>query len=217
MESPEKLAEAITTEIIQTKESVNCLQIIDDGAYNKAADYLKMIKLKIKQIDEQRKTFTKPLNDTIKAIKAFFDAPLAEATEIKSSLESKMLIFAKRKQKEEEEKEIARKAAEVEALKLQAQLEKSLGDERLYNEGQRHEMLASIKEHEEINVGLESAKGTYSTTSIRKSWDFVIEDESKIERFYLKPDEVKIREHIRMGERKIEGIKIFEREILVSK
>jgi hypothetical protein len=53
--SAELIAEDIAQEIIKANVQVQSLQVVDDPSYNSAADFLKMIKLKIKAIDEKRK------------------------------------------------------------------------------------------------------------------------------------------------------------------
>lgn len=61
------------------------------------------------------------------------------------------------------------------------------------------------------------AERTVGTTTIKKIWDFRIIDEAKIPKEFLMVNEPKIREKIREGVRAIEGLEIYQREIVSTR
>lgn len=58
---------------------------------------------------------------------------------------------------------------------------------------------------------------TVGTSTVKKRWTFKVVNESKIDREYLMINEVEIRADIRRGKRKMNGIEIFEEEIISTR
>ncbi|MDF1498766.1 MAG: hypothetical protein P1P85_05465 [Patescibacteria group bacterium] len=158
--------------------------------YSRAGDILKLVKNKIKQIEDKRTEYTKPLLDQKKKIDTDFknmQKPLIELTNKINSVMVKWNIEEQRRLNAEQ------KRIEEEALK------------KAKEEG------ISEVEVAVVNEGLKSSKGDIATSTMVETYDFEIVNEEKIPREFLQPDEVKIGRAIReaKGKIKIEGIKIL--------
>lgn len=94
--------------------------------YEIAADELKAIKARAKEIEDIRVSFVAPLNDTVKRINAFFKAPLDNLALAESTVKSKMLTY---RQAEEEKAEVAKKIAAEKAEKERLELERKAREE----------------------------------------------------------------------------------------
>ncbi len=155
-----------------------------------------------KRAEAQRKQFTDPLNQSLKAINAFFKnltAPLDEADTI---IRNKVLIFRRA------EEERARKEAEELQKKLEEEAKKQA-------EIEKKEVIVPPPVVAQTPPTTMTAKNGSAT--VRKVWDFEIEDEMAIPREYLVPDPVKIRQAIKEGIREIKGIRIYQKETLAIK
>jgi len=194
--------------------------VLTDDDYARSADFLKLIKNKIKAIEDTRKGLVKPFNDGVKKINTLFKKPIDDITIIKTSLEEKMLLYAKDKAAKELEKQEKLRKEEAEKLKALAEKEKEMaslfGDNKLYADAQINLQKASIAETKEIKIETR-VPGQCSTTSIRKKWVYEVVEANKVPAEFLSPDDIKIKRAIDAGLRNIDGIKIYEKEILVSR
>src|SRR5262249_35178220 len=92
---------------------------------SEATDLVKLIKVRAKEIEEERVSIVKPFNDGVKQINARFKAMLGPLEEAEADIKGKMLVFqkeeerkaeAERKRLEELQRERERKAAEERQL-----------------------------------------------------------------------------------------------------
>jgi len=168
------------------------VSITSNDEYLKAGDMLKWVKNKIDKVEEQRKNWTKPLDEAKKRIMEDVKKVIQPLENFSELVRLKMTEFyceeKKRKDKEQ---------AEIDANALKDLKEK----------GQSEVEVAVVND-------LKTQKGEMSTTTMKKVWKFEIIDETKIPREYLEVDEVKIRSAVKGGIREIEGIKIYQDEQL---
>lgn len=158
--------------------------------YAEAGDLVKIVKGRLKQIEEKRFAITRPLDEAKDEVMTMFkqlSAPL-EAF-VKSTNEAMMVWYKK------EQARIAEEQAKIEA-----------------------EAMAKAKaEHKsEVVVPVlevpKTVRTGFATVSVRDNWTFTIENESQIPREFLMADEKKIRASIKAGARKIPGVNIFNDE-----
>lgn len=161
--------------------------ISNQEEYTQAGDVMKLCKNKIKEIDEERKLYTQPLDESKKRIMAkakSITEPLEKYVE-KISKAMGEWYLAEEKRRQEEQK------------KLEEQAIKEAGDSP--------DVIVPIVE------SVKTTRGQVSTTTGIKYNDFEIVDEALIPREYLMVDESKIKEAINKGGVKsISGIKITE-------
>jgi hypothetical protein len=156
--------------------------------YKKALEYLLSLSVIKLELDSKRQFFSKPLYDQMRRISAYFDQYLKPIEEADKILRQKIVQYRALKWEEfkQQEKEIY---------------------ERIKNELGSADLPPVV-----VTPTLaknEVVSGGEVTFRIVKKW--VVEDESKLPREYLKPDEKKIAEAVKKGE-EIPGVKVYTEE-----
>ena len=180
--------------------------------YSGAGGDLKIVKSKIKELDELRKSLTKPLDESKKRIMEFFNKPLDILQKAESHIATAMLNW-QREQEKLRQAEINRLAElqrkETERLaKLAAAAEKR-GDVAKAEEFQgRAAVVQAVVP--QVAVKVEKIAGIQNRTN----WKYRIVDVNKIPREYMIPNEVLIGQMARTtkGALKIDGIEIYSEE-----
>lgn len=159
--------------------------ITDNDSYQATAEDLKQIKNQMKAIEDYRKSITDPINEQVKKIKAFFDAPINKLKEAESVIKNAILSY----QQEEEKKRIAeqnrlREEAEKKRLELAKKAEKLEAKGKI-------EKAEEVKQQAEVIIAPVLAKDVPKVSGIAtmKVWKFRITDEKAIPREYLIPNE----------------------------
>jgi len=236
----EKLA-VIQKDTTNLVEVVKSLKIKTAEDMIGATNMLTQIVARKKRVEELRQFFVKPLNDQVRAINAEFKKagePLAdmEATIKRIIVEYRKIeaekLEAQRKKEEEKrrkewekEQEKLRKQREKEAeaeKKRLAKLELSKKDEkaelkRIEDEKKAKEEEAQREDFVFDDGDFQQSKTIYSdngSVKVRKQWKFKVTDPNKVPKKYLIVDERLIRADIRAGIRNIDGVEIFEEEIM---
>ena len=150
----------------------------------KATEFLVNVKNKLDSLEEERKGYTQPINESLKKINARFKELTEPLKEAERTVKDAILSYREKK--------------EEERLKVQEKMQKQTKDPNL-------EIMPSLPD-------IVESKSGESRTS--KKWVFEVEDEKKVPREYLVVDAVKVNEAIKNGERNIAGLKIFQKETL---
>ena len=164
--------------------------------YVSSGDILKQIKNRIKSLEEQRVSYTRPLDESKKKIMSDFKEVIEPLEQLEGRIKSSMIVWASAEQKrlDEEQKKI-----EAEAIK-NATINKV------------SEIVVPV-----VNTSVKTQRGTVSTNTIVKRWVYRIVDEMKIPREYLAADTSKIWQAVRGGVRNIEGTEIYQEDTLVTR
>lgn len=186
--------------------------IVDAEGYVVASDMLKAVKVKTRELDDREKAITKPINDSLKAIRDLFRAPKALLEQAETAFKQSMLSYqraeeAKRQAAQRAAEELARKECERLAA-LAAKAEKR-GD---VEKAQQFSDRAAVIVAPVVEVSAPKVTGV----ATRKDYTFEIVDAALLPREYLVADEVKIRKVVRaLGvNTNIPGVRVIEREIL---
>jgi hypothetical protein len=162
------------------------IQNVDD--YKKALEYLLSLSVIKLELDSKRQFFSKPLYDQMRRVNAYFDKYLKPIEEADKILRQKIVQYRALKWEEfkQQEKEIY---------------------ERIKNELNSADLppvvvTPTLAKNEVVSGGEINFR-------VVKKW--TIEDETKLPREYLKPDEKKIAEAVKKGE-EIPGVKIYTEE-----
>jgi len=202
-------------QIKDTQEKSNNILITNEEQLLQATDFLGNVKKLYKNAEEERKEITKPLNDSLKAINKKYKI----ITEPLLALESKLktLITAYLKNKDEQDRKIVeeeRKLLEAKRIELEEQEKNANKEELALIETQKN----SLEQQEILNMvdnKLNNQIRTENTLiSKKKVWKFDVVDIYKIPNKYLILDEKKVAEDIRNGIIEIEGLKIYQEEII---
>ena len=199
----------------QLSETILVLKVVTAAQYENAGEKLKEVKGIQKRLESQRKLFTQPLDQAKSAIMDFFRKPEEKLKQAESTLKRAMDGYY------QEQERIAREA--------QARLDEQARKEREKLEAQAKRAAESGKT-EKADILLTKAamvdapvvvaqQTSVSGQSVRKDWDFTIEDASLIPREYLMPDESKIRKMVKAfkEDAKIPGVKAFSKNIISSR
>ena len=116
-----------------------------------------------------------------------------------------------------EQREAALRKARDAAEKLQS--EKDAAARAILEQTVKEETEAAALQTPTVVVPVTAASPTVTRTEtgsgyLRATWDYRIVDETKIPRDFMAPDEKKIRQAVKNGLRKIEGIEIYEKSTI---
>lgn len=215
-----KLAE-IKKDALSITDKVNSLKIKNPEDMKSATDLLSMIVGRKKRIEELRVRYVKPLNEQVKMINNDFKGAILPLTELEGVVKGTMLDYRKKEAEKIEKQRL--KAEEKERKKFEAQREK----ERIALEKEKEDM--SKKEIKQAEAEIEkeefefddddfkqqkSVHSDNGSVKIRKQWTFKVVEPSKVPKKYLIVDEKAIRKAVKDGERSINGVEIFEEEIV---
>jgi len=200
---PEKDKELtqIETRCSRILDKARKIEVTDDKSVEDASTGLKVVRDLKKTIENKRKFFVKPLNDHVKRINEFFksfSSPLDQADKI---LNKKILDY------QEYKKEQVRKEQEKLRKKLERQENSGILPLRLkQKEKELQEQLSSKT--------IQYDSGIKVTT--RKRWTFEVVDIEKVPREYLIVNDKKVNQAIKKGIRDIPGLKIYQKEKIVT-
>lgn len=167
-----------------------------------------------KRAEDLRLRFTRPLNESLKAINGVFkemDGPLAEADR---TLRQKVLVYRAAEQ--------ARAAAEQIRLRAEAAAREAEARALIQSTAPQAEVTAAIDAadaaHDAVVLAppppAPTVKTAMGTTTARRVTDFEVTDLAQVPILYLQLNAEAVRAAIRRGVRDIPGVRIFEREIL---
>jgi hypothetical protein len=172
----------------QIRDTILTMTIESVNDYKKALEYLLSLSVIKLELDKKRQFFTKPLYDQMRRINAYFDQylkPIEEADKIlrQKIVQYRALKWEEFKQQEEE---------------IYERIKNELGSTDL----PPVVVTPTLAKNEVVSGG-------EVTFRVVKKW--AIEDETKLPREYLKPDEKKIAEAVKKGE-EIPGVKVYTEE-----
>lgn len=185
--------------------------------YGLAAEELKAIKSKARDLDEMRKSMTRPLDDAKKRIMDFFNKPLSFLTEAESLIKRSMLTYDReqeRKRKEEEDR--LRAAARAEQERLQKEAEEKAA--QLAAEGKTEQAIeaAVVPVVPLPTVHVEQPK--VAGISRRQNWKARIVDQMKVPRQFLTVDEKALNAYAKAtkGEVPVDGVEFYAEDIIAA-
>lgn len=121
----------VTKEAIEFKARAESFNITSDFEFGIANEDLKNVKARLKSVEAQRVSVTKPINDSLKRVNDMFRGPITFLKEAEAALKTAILTYQK-KIAEEQEKAAAEAAKALEATKAelakQAEQLESSGD-----------------------------------------------------------------------------------------
>lgn len=220
----EKEAVEIQQENDSLLTKINRLKITDDKTFKTGLDYSKQLKVIAKDIDGKEKEFTRPLLDTIEKIRNVF-RPGKEAVKKMLRILEDEKILPYNRELEKTKREEAEKIRQIELEKMRIDreeaLKKALAEKEITKAEAKKEEKAiaeemKIEEQKEIKIETQ-VKTKTGSTSFRKTWTFEIVDTGIVPRSYCEPSKSLIDNAIKNGVRDIIGVRIFEKETVVSR
>jgi len=202
-----QMSEIERKELVEIEESTNSIvlqvesqQIMSQTDVDNANIILKAISKQMSIIETKRKTFTQPLNQSLREINSTFKE-LTEPLEKAKGILSRKVMNWRNKEQERIRIEQERIAKEEERRRKIQEAHKEKG----------HEVSEPV-----VMTKPKPLKETDSTCT-HKVWKFEIIDAAKVPWGYRVISENRIREAVRDGVRDIPGVRIYQEEIMVIK
>ncbi len=179
-----KIDKAVKTvnKLVSKIETV--VEITSDEGVSIATEYLVQVKNRLKEHEEERTSYTQPINESLRRINARFKEITEPLKAAETKLKSAILDYR----------------AKIEEKRLEAEKE-------LQNTTGSNELVVEST----LPDTVESKSGESRTV---RRWTFNIEDFKKVPREYLTVDETKVDNAIKEGKREIKGLKIYQEESL---
>ncbi len=195
------------------------ITISNQGDYDSASTILKAVKSRYKELDDQRKEITKPIDEAKKSVMNLFKQPLELLEKTESFLKRKMIDYTEeqeRKARAEQKRlqDLADKQAAEEKKKLDAKIARALESGKT----EKAEELQAKKEEvipmtvPIITPQFETQKGQ----SFRENWSAIIIDPNLVPREWCVPDEKALNAFAKStkGTKQIPGVEFKMEKIL---
>lgn len=210
----EQFLEQIDKEIQNIRVGV----ITTDAELKGAAEFLRAVKTRMKEVTEKRFSLTRPLDESKKNIIEMFEPHLSLLADAETKLKGAILAYErivaeKRADEQRRADEIARKEEEDRKERLLVKAEIAFG------EGE-YKVAADLAEAALLTrvVAPNIAAIARPGVSVRSKWSYRIIDEKKIPQEFWILDLKKIGGYVRTMKDKasIPGIEVFEDEVIAS-
>lgn len=188
------------------------LPIETDAEYQSGAVFLKAIKKAYAGLDEREKQITRPINESLKRMRALFENPKSILGKAEYLLKSNMLNYQRRIEAEQRRKQQeAEAAAKAERDRL-AQQAAEAAQRGYHDEAQAMRQ----KEAQVVAAPVTPVETKVQGVSMRTAYDFEVADEAAIPREYMLVDKVKIGRVVRAlgAQTSIPGIRVIERKVM---
>lgn len=186
-------AQLATRQAEDARAHAQCMEITNPGEYRAAAEELKMLAAKTRELDAKRKEATRPLDEAKKAIMAWF-RPAIDAVDTASHVLRRGLGAYDAKQREAEQAAARDAVVAIRAGNV-------------------------VHATSLTQAAFSTAAAPVAGVSTRQVWDFEIVDVAAVPREYLEINEQKIRLVVRALKEgaSIPGIRVFTRSEMVVK
>ena len=202
----------VTPELAKMQEIVptlidraNAFEVDTDQQYEKGSQVLNYLKTQATSLDKLRKHFKQPILESGRRIDTFFKELTAPAKEAIEIVNDKMGVWWRIKDEERKKAEEQARIAERDRMKAQMERERIQKDMEAQGVEVEEEDLPPVPEAVIVPEVIQA-----SSTSIRKTWSYTIQDGGKIPRIYLEPSNKLIMQSIHDGVREIPGLEIFQ-------
>ena len=202
----------VTPELAKMQEIVptlidraNAFEVDTDQQYENGSQVLGYLKTQATSLDKLRKHFKQPILESGRRIDTFFKELTAPAKEAIEIVNDKMGVWWRIKDEERKKAEEQARIAERDRMKAQMERERIQKDMEAEGVEVEEEDLPPVPEAVIVPEVIQA-----SSTSIRKTWSYTIQDGGKIPRIYLEPSNKLIMQSIHDGVREIPGLEIFQ-------
>ena len=166
---------------------------------DEANEILKKITHGLKLMEEKRKSFTAPLNQSLKEINETFKQMALPVNAAKTALSDRLMSWRRQEQARIDEERAKAVREEERRRKIQ----------------EAHAAKGHVVKEDITPVAKPIPFSVNDTTKTRLTWTYEIEDDTKIPRDYLTVNGPAITQAVRAGVRDIPGVKIYQKETAV--
>jgi len=216
----------VTTEVVQQVKSMEKVlaeylnyQVTTTEENQQAADDLKQIKVKAKELDELRRSMTKPLDDAKARIMDFFRRPTEMLTSAEKSIKAAMSsYFVEEQRKLARQREEQQRLLDIENEKRRKILEEEA--KAALVKGDEAAALDALVEVERLPQEIKVPEAPKpSGISYRTVWKFRVVDATALPEHLKMPNEKMIAAQVAStkGDTKISGVEVFSEQIVASR
>ena len=166
---------------------------------DEANEILKKINHGLKLMEEKRKSFTAPLNQSLKEINETFKQMALPVNAAKTALSDRLMSWRRQEQARIDEERAKAVREEERRRKIQ----------------EAHAAKGHVVKEDITPVVKPIPFSVNDTTKVQLRWTYEIEDDTKIPRDYLTVNGPAITQAVRAGVRDIPGVKIYQKETAV--
>jgi len=203
----------IESEKIALMNCVEGLEVTNDEEFAIATDLLKKIKGRIKWLEDDRKSITVPINQSLKLINGKYKPSSEILARIAKKLDSEKIVpYSLEKIKKEKEAEGQRRQEEFDRI---AKEQKLMQDAEGQGSDIAKEVSAELEQEALDVIGrktevTQTFKTGNSATTLKGRWVCEIIDENEVPRSYCTPNQTLLNASVKDGTRKIAGCEIKE-------
>jgi hypothetical protein len=194
--------------------SAEAFAVTTPQQYTEAAEMLKHIKGKAKELDETRKSLTKPLDESKKRIMDFFAKPLDFLTKAENSIKRSMIAYSDEQDRiRREEQRKAEESARKERERIEAQARKAAESGKVERAVELEQRAAAV-----VAPIIPREAPKVAGLNTREVWKFAVFDEKAVPREFLIVDESKVRKFVQTmkGDTNIAGVRVWSEKSLAS-
>ena len=200
-------------------EEANDCRIIVPVHYEQAGEWVQVINGKMKGFEEERKSITKPLDESKARVINLFRPILTSCEEAIKIVKAKMLTYQQeqeviRRQEEDRLREETRKENE----RLQKDAERKAAKEEAKGNSDRAEEIREAVQPAPMPIVVQTETPKVKGISMREHWKFRITNPDLVPREYCIPDESAIRGIVNTmkGKTSIAGVEPYREDIVAS-
>lgn len=212
IEQPDNSAEQKAQQALSHAESI---EITDPVSYEAATYELKALKAKYREIEEQRKSLKKPIDEAARRIQGFFKPPLDFLSQAEGVIKRKITTWNQEQERlRREEQRKVDEAARKERERLEARARKA------EEKGQADKAEQLSQQAETVTPALVPSETPKAQgISTRKVWKFRVVDASKVPDKYKVIDEKKIAGVVRSlgADAEIPGVEVYPEEVIAAR
>lgn len=199
-----------------TIEEASALVIQSNEDYELAGEFVRRIARLKKELNETRRSMTRPLDESKKRIMDLFRRPEQQLDEANTAASRKMLAW---KQEQDRARREAEAAAAEAARKERERLEKQAAAAAKRGQQEKAAALSAAADSMPAAPVVHIPEATAAGVSTRQVWKYEIVDKAALPREFMTPDEKAIGAVVRarQGDTNIPGVRVYAEETLVKR
>lgn len=203
---PTDKEQAIKTDIATLQQQAKEIVVTDDTSAQGASEFLAQIKARLKRLKELRMELTRPFKEAVKNADNWFKTQESPLSMMEMTLKQAIGKYMEAKEAAalKEQKKLE---AEAEKARLKAEEEAALAKAKGQPEPVPVASPVPVEPMEKPKSNIQTEAGLVSSSKI---WKWKVSNEKRIPRKFLKTNDAEVTKAVRSGERKIEGIKIYQ-------
>jgi hypothetical protein len=192
------------------------IKIANQTDYTTAGEYLKSIKNAAAELDDLRKSMTRPLDESKKRIMDFFRKPMDILEKAEAAIKRSMLTYQDEQERLRKEEEA--RLAELQRKEAEKLLKKAEKAEEKGNADKADELRESAQQLSSVTPVVAPAVEGVAGVNTKTVWKFKIVDVNLIPREYMLPNDKMLGDVARAtkGTLKVAGVEFYPEKVIAA-